>query len=406
MSRPFSQGPILSGWTSTKLRTVMTRKKRLGRPDLPLLSVNLPVGVLIRPTDSGRQAPSEDLSGYQVVNEGDLVVNQLGKPHGALGVSKHSGIISPAYFVAEFNEKVEPNFMHHLLRTRLYISEYERRGKFMPPNQFDISWDEFRDIEVVLPPRSQQKAIADYLDCETMRIDSLIEKKRRMVDLVDEKIVSTCETLLNSDGSAPVRLKHFVMKVGSGSTPRGGSDVYVDSGVAFLRSQNIKDGQINHDDVVYITDKDDEILRRTRIQAGDVLLNITGGSIGRTAIAKSHDLPANVSQHVCVIRPNTSVSSDLLQAALDSSNVQEQIDLMQVGGNREGLNFEQIRNLMIVIPNPQNALRIEQNLIVERLRLKKVKELLLMQIDLLVIRRQALTIAAVTGELEIPEVAA
>ena len=406
MSRPFSQGPILSGWTSTKLRTVMTRKKRLGRPDLPLLSVNLPVGVLIRPTDSGRQAPSEDLSGYQVVNEGDLVVNQLGKPHGALGVSKHSGIISPAYFVAEFNEKVEPNFMHHLLRTRLYISEYERRGKFMPPNQFDISWDEFRDIEVVLPPRSQQKAIADYLDCETMRIDSLIEKKRRMVDLVDEKIVSTCETLLNSDGAAPVRLKHFVMKVGSGSTPRGGSDVYVDSGVAFLRSQNIKDGQINHDDVVYITDKDDEILRRTRIQAGDVLLNITGGSIGRTAIAKSHDLPANVSQHVCVIRPNTSVSSDLLQAALDSSNVQEQIDLMQVGGNREGLNFEQIRNLMIVIPNPQNALRIEQNLIVERLRLKKVKELLLMQIDLLVIRRQALTIAAVTGELEIPEVAA
>ncbi len=187
MSRPFAYGSIPPGWTSTKLRTVITRKKRLGRPDLPLLSVNLPVGVVIRPTDSGRQAPSEDLSGYQVVNEGDLVVNQLGKPHGALGVSKHSGIISPAYFVAEFDDKVEPHFMHHLLRTRLYISEYERRGKFMPPNQFDISWDEFRDIEIVLPPRSQQKAIADYLDRETARIDALIEKKRRLVNLVSSR---------------------------------------------------------------------------------------------------------------------------------------------------------------------------------------------------------------------------
>ena len=78
---------------------------------------------------------------------------------------------------------------------------------------------------------------------------------------------------------------------------------------------------------------------------------------------------------------------------------------MQVGGNREGLNFEQIRNLQIVLPNPQNALRIEHNLIVERLRLKKVKEFLLKQIDLLVIRRQTLITAAVTGELEISEVA-
>ena len=79
---------------------------------------------------------------------------------------------------------------------------------------------------------------------------------------------------------------------------------------------------------------------------------------------------------------------------------------MQVGGNREGLNFEQIRNLMIVMPKPQNALRIEQSLIAKRIQLKKVKEFLLMQIDLLVIRRQALITAAVTGEIEVPEVAA
>ena len=311
---------------------------------------------------------------------------------------------SPIAIMRPNTEQLTPRFLYYVLQGA-DVQEQLIKGSTSSTQQ-NIAMGDLGALKVPLLEPKLQSIITDFLDIETARIDALIEKKRRMVDLVEEKLISTCETLLSSDESAPVRLKHFVMKVGSGSTPRGGSDVYVDSGVAFLRSQNIKDGQISHDDVVYITDEDDESLRRTRVKAGDVLLNITGGSIGRTAVARSHDLPANVSQHVCVIRPNPLISSDLLQAALDSSNVQEQIDLMQVGGNREGLNFEQIRNLMIVMPKPQNALRIEQSLIAKRIQLKKVKEFLLMQIDLLVIRRQALITAAVTGEIEVPEVAA
>jgi type I restriction enzyme, S subunit len=379
---------------------------------LPLMSVSLTRGVVPRSDISESGGRADDLSNYKVCRPGDIVINRMSAYQGALGLSHQEGLVSPDYLVLRPNEDVSASYLTYVFKSRWFVGEMTRRlrgigsteqGNVRTPR---INSDDLGLISIKLPTSTEQKAIADYLDIETARIDALIEKKRRMVDLVDEKLVSTCETLLSSDESAPVRLKHFVMKVGSGSTPRGGSDVYVDSGVAFLRSQNIKDGQISHDDVVYITDEDDEILRRTRVKAGDVLLNITGGSIGRTAVARSHDLPANVSQHVCVIRPNPLVSSDLLQAALDSSNVQEQIDLMQVGGNREGLNFEQIRNLMIVLPNPQNARRIEQNLIAERLRLKKVKEFLLAQIDLLVIRRQALITAAVTGEIEVPEVAA
>lgn len=115
------------------------------------------------------------------------MVNQLGKPHGALGVSDHHGIISPAYFVAEVSEEADPKFVHHLLRTLLYISEYERRGKYMPPSQFDISWEQFRDIPGVLPPLSEQRAIASYLDTETARIDTIVSMKRQLVDLLEER---------------------------------------------------------------------------------------------------------------------------------------------------------------------------------------------------------------------------
>ena len=394
-------------WQELALKRIYRRREETNRSDLPLLSVYRDLGVVERAgRDDNNNKPGEDLDAYRVVKPGDLVLNKMKTWQGSLGVSSHYGIVSPAYFVCRQIGVGDPRFFHHLLRSRHMIDKYAAHSKGIRPSQWDLPWDDFASFRVLLPSPKKQRAIADYLDQETARIDDLIEKKRRMVDLVNEKLVSVCETLLSSDGSEPVRLKHFVVKVGSGSTPRGGSDVYVDHGIAFLRSQNIKDGQVNHEDVVFISSEDDEILRRTRVETGDVLLNITGGSIGRTAIARMSDLPANVSQHVCIIRPNPSVSSELLQAALDSSNVQEQIDLMQVGGNREGLNFEQIRNLMIVLPSSHMAAKIEQNLIAERLRLKRVKESLLKQIDLFVIRRQVLITAAVTGEIEIPEVAA
>ena len=173
-------------WRATKLRSFLTRRKQTNRSGLHLLSVNLPKGVVPRQEGDGRTAPSLDLSGYQEARPNDLVMNQLGKPHGALGVSDHHGIISPAYFVAEISNEAVPRFVHHLLRTRLYISEYERRGKCLPPSQFDISWEQFRDIPVALPSLPKQQQIADYLDTETARIDTLISKKRRLIGLLAE----------------------------------------------------------------------------------------------------------------------------------------------------------------------------------------------------------------------------
>lgn len=186
MSRPFQYGRQPRGWLPTQLRSFLYRRREANRPDLSLLSVNLPYGVVRRQDGDGRPAPSEDLSAYQVVHVGDLVMNQLGKPHGALGVSAYAGIISPAYFVAAIRATAAPRFVHHMLRTRLYISEYERRGKFMPPSQFDISWDQFRSIPALMPPLARQQEIAEFVDAELARIDNVIAAKHRLLELLDE----------------------------------------------------------------------------------------------------------------------------------------------------------------------------------------------------------------------------
>ena len=100
-------------------------------------------------------------------------------------------------------------------------------------------------------------------------------------------------------------LKMLTTKIGSGKTPAGGAEVYSDTGIVFLRSQNIYDTGLQLNDVSYISQEIDEEMKNTRVQYDDVLLNITGGSIGRCCVYNLKGVSANVNQHVCIIRTDT-----------------------------------------------------------------------------------------------------
>ena len=98
-----------------------------------------------------------------------------------------------------------------------------------------------------------------------------------------------------------VTLRSLASKIGGGITPRGGSQVYQSSGIRFLRSQNIQNGRLSLDDVACISPAIDSEMASSRVLPGDILYNITGASIGRSALYNLNE-PANVNQHVCVIR--------------------------------------------------------------------------------------------------------
>lgn len=148
-----------------------------------------------------------------------------------------------------------------------------------------------------------------------------------------------------------VFLGEKTVKVGSGITPTGGIRVYKESGRPFLRSQNIEWGYINLDDIAFIDEQTHQSFIGTEIRESDVLLNITGASIGRSAVADKRVEGGNVNQHVCIIRPQCSVlDSVFLKNFLLSELGQRQIDSFQAGGNRQGLNFNQIRSFVIPLP--------------------------------------------------------
>lgn len=165
------------------------------------------------------------------------------------------------------------------------------------------------------------------------------------------------------------RVKTLTTKIGSGKTPSGGSESYLAAGVTFLRSQNIHFDGLRLDDVVYISEATHREMRGTRVKPGDVLLNITGASLGRVSRAPDGLGEANVNQHVCIIRPNAEANARYLAYALSSQPIQEQIAELQVGGNREGLNFEQVGNLSVPAALTEEQRRIADFLDVETARI-------------------------------------
>jgi len=134
------------------------------------------------------------------------------------------------------------------------------------------------------------------------------------------------------------KLGDKTVKIGSGITPTGGARVYRPTGRPFLRSQNIGWGTLLMDDIAFIDDGTHSSFDSTEIEVGDVFLNITGASIGRSAIADDRARGGNVNQHVCIIRPKSrELDPGFLNCFLLSAEGQRQIDSFQAGGTGKAL---------------------------------------------------------------------
>jgi type I restriction enzyme S subunit len=156
------------------------------------------------------------------------------------------------------------------------------------------------------------------------------------------------------------QIKDIAVHIGSGITPTGGSNVYKTEGVLFLRSQNIHFDGLHLDDVAYIDIEMHNMMERSKLRHFDVLLNITGASIGRCCYLPDTFNDANVNQHVCIIRVAnpTHAKALYLSTFLSSPFGQKQIDRLNAGGNREGLNYQQLRAFFV--PWPKQDTEIER----------------------------------------------
>lgn len=155
-----------------------------------------------------------------------------------------------------------------------------------------------------------------------------------------------------------VRLNTLLQKIGAGSTPLGGKEVYVPAGVKFLRSQNVWDDGLHLDGVAFIKPETHAKMAGTTVLPNDLLFNITGASIGRCAIVPSNFDEANVSQHVTIVRTVLPALNAFLHKVLVSRHVQQTVMDVQVGVSREGLSIAKLGNFLIPLPPLAEQFRI------------------------------------------------
>ena len=150
-----------------------------------------------------------------------------------------------------------------------------------------------------------------------------------------------------------VKLKDCCLKIGSGSTPKGGSTVYIESGTSLIRSQNVYNLSFDYNGLTHITEDAANKLKGVTIFNDDILLNITGDSVARTCIVPKNVLPARVNQHVAIIRPDSEkMNSRFLNYYLASPRMQAHMLSLAVGkgASRNAMTKQMIENFDVPCP--------------------------------------------------------
>lgn len=372
-----------------------------------------------------RSVDEKQLIGREV-NCGDIVIEKSGGgdiwPVGRAVISTYDVKATCSNFmhVVSVNDNANNKYLNYLFST-IYMHGLNRQYFAQTTGIQNLNVKEYLSQIVYFPSISEQEVIAAYLDDVTGKVDALIAEKQKQVgdlrayrtSLITETVtrgLTPAASLRSSGidwlGNIPKHwkmsaLKYLTSKIGSGVTPKGGSEVYLDEGILFIRSQNVYPDGLHLDDPKYISESIDESMSNTRVYPGDILLNITGASIGRCCVYTMTER-ANVNQHVCIIRPLCYlIEPQYLCYILNSKIGQDQIALYQTGGNREGLNFEQLKNFAIPLPPLSEQQAIAGFLDEKTEKIDALIDELSKQLDELAKYKKAVISETVTGKVDV-----
>jgi type I restriction enzyme, S subunit len=361
-------------WDARPLDDLCDRRtETVGDSKLTPVSISAGKGFVPQTEKFGRDISGSQYSKYIWLRRGDFAYNR--------GNSKRfpQGCV---YQLTEFDEAAASNAfycfrLHDHLESAFVRGFFENNGHGRQLSRhitsgarsnglLNIHADTFFGITVPMPrgTAEQQKianclgSLDDLIAAEGRKLKALRQHKQGLMQVIFPQPGESVPLLRfpafkNAPKWEARELGPMTSKIGSGVTPLGGEVHYRMNGRPFIRSQNVGWGELILDDVVHIDDDTHASFAATELEEGDVLLNITGASIGRSAVADARIAGGNVNQHVCIIRVlSDQILSRFLSQYLISRHGQEQIDSCQAGGNRQGLNFGQIRSFLI--PQPRD----------------------------------------------------
>jgi type I restriction enzyme S subunit len=415
-------GEVPVHWDLRPLWTMFRRVKRVDFENEELLSVYRDFGVIPKSSrDDNFNKPSEDLSAYQLVERGDLVINKMKAWQGSVAISNYRGIVSPAYYTYNATHKQDAIYLHFLMRSLRYITGYLAASKGIRVNQWDLEPQLHSRMPLVLPPLAEQHAIASFLDRETAKIDALIAEQQRLIELLQEKrqaVISHAVTKgLNPDapmkdsgiewlGQVPAhwdvaRVKDYFITCSGGTPNTAKQDLYYTEGgdgYPWVRTTDLNNDRVSSVPI-YITEQAVSDSACSLLPPGTVMVAMYGGdgTVGKNGLLTFH---ATINQAVCGLLPSSFYSCDFIFRYMQFYRPYWMIG---AESSRKDPNISQdrVRNAPVVRPPIE-----EQKLIAEFIeqqidvfnRLQTAAE---SSISLLQERRSALISAAVTGQIDV-----
>ena len=387
-----------------------------------MLSVAREKGVFVRSltdADENHNVIPEDLANYKVALAGSLVINKMKAWQGSMGIAPCDGIVSPAYFVFDF-DIANAAFGQKLLRSKPYVAHFAQASDGVRVGQWDLTISGMRQIPVLVPPPAEQAAISRFLDWANGRLERTIRAKRKVIALLTEQkqaIVHRAITRGIAETAPLTRsgnslLEHIPAHWELSALRRHWQVIdckhltvpFVDDGIPLASVVQVRNFTL---DLGNCKKTKPEWFRRLiegdrRPRRGD-LIYCRNASVGSCALVDT-DREFAMGQDVCLIRSNEQ-DQRFLNYVLHSPFMKHQLDLLLVGSTFKRINISDIKALTVPVPPRGEQDLICAHLDSELLGFELATSRIAREIDLLREYRARLVAEVVTGKLDIREAA-
>lgn len=419
-------GEVPKHWDASRLgKYFEERREKVSDKNYPPLSVTMK-GIVPQLETAAKTDAGDN---RKKVSVGDFAINSRSDRKGSSGLSELEGSVSLISIVLT-PRKIEGSFVHHLLRSQPFQEEFYRYGKGIVADLWSTNYSEMKNIILPIPPLPEQRAIAAFLDRETGKIDRMIGKQERMIELLKEKrqaVISNAVTKgLPAEASAkagldpnapmkdsgiewlgqiPEHWKRIPLKYGC-SLLKDGTHLPPPrqaTGYPLLSVRNMVNGRFVRlsDDSMISEENYRELCRSFIPQQNDVLLAIVGATLGKVAIVPEMDA-FHIQRSVAIFRTRQDVLDHRFLALWFISTFFQRLLWQSVGFSAQpGIYLGVLQDFPVMLPSIEEQEKIIQYLEKKTAKIDRLIAKAEQAIELMKERRTALISAAVTGKIDV-----
>jgi type I restriction enzyme, S subunit len=411
-------GEIPSDWEIVTINSITKPLSIKNRPNESLLSLYRDYGVILKNSrEDNHNRAGNDLSSYKYVSENNLVINKMKAWQGSVGISKYNGIISPAYIICKVKEGINTEYLNFILRCNYYKHQYGRLSYGVRTDQWDMRYNDFKKLPILLPSLDEQNKIANFIKFKLAKVNSFINKKKQLIKLLNEQKTGIINQAITKGIDPNAKMKpsgiewlgdipenwaiirtKYLGKAIIGLTYSPTEETDSENGILVLRSSNVQNGQVAYDDCVYVTTyvPDNKITR-----VGDILICSRNGSIkliGKNALIDEKASNQTFGAFMTIFR---SPNFEYLHYFFNSSSFKAQSGLFFTSTINQ-LTTAVLNNIIVAIPKSIE----EQNKIVDFIKaetnfINRTISTIVSEIELTEEYKTALIAEAVTGKIDV-----